>query len=279
MGISSSVAERISEITKLIRQSNGDDYSINSCSLGHPDILIDETTVKKLQLKQLKGENEDRANKIRSWHGKDKEAKIYSAKSFFQSLGSSLSTFDIRREYGDEIELDLNQKMITRRYHNTFDFVYDNGTIEHCFHAGQALINAASMVKQGGYIYHQSPFNIFNHGFWGMNPTLFNDFYKQSGFRILYINIESTCEPRLVANYKIGNLRIPWNQILGIAKKAGKTVSDNGEYLIHCVAERIKIKSLEEQKYCQSKYQENLAESKKLKRGSILKVKDLMDFE
>jgi hypothetical protein len=46
-------------------------------------------------------------------------------------------------------------------------------------------MNMASLVKVGGVILHENPFNAGNHGFYGFNPTLYHDFYKQNGFELL----------------------------------------------------------------------------------------------
>jgi SAM-dependent methyltransferase len=65
-----------------------------------------------------------------------------------------------------------------------FDFVVDNGTIEHCFNVGQALMNCANICAVGGVIFHNNPANWFNHGFWNFSPCTFFDFYEANGFSV-----------------------------------------------------------------------------------------------
>ena len=90
--------------------------------------------------------------------------------------------YDIVRERGCEILVDLNHEA---RLPCTYDLVVDVGTLEHCFNVAQAAINMASCVKRGGFIIHENAFNWGNHGFYGLNPTWYEDFYSQNGFEIV----------------------------------------------------------------------------------------------
>jgi hypothetical protein len=42
-------------------------------------------------------------------------------------------------------------------------------------------------VKVGGCILHINPAAMFNHGFYNLNPTLYNDFYTENGFTMLFL--------------------------------------------------------------------------------------------
>ncbi len=42
----------------------------------------------------------------------------------------------------------------------------------------------ATMLKQGGFVFHENPHDWGNHGFYGIQPTLYADFYGQSGFKL-----------------------------------------------------------------------------------------------
>ena len=108
--------------------------------------------------------------------------KIPEAIGFFKSIGIELDVYDITTERGFEIKADLNFPLEPGK---SYDIVIDVGTLEHCFNIGQALINMASLVGEGGYILHENPYNWGNHGFYNLNPTLFNDFYTQNGFEII----------------------------------------------------------------------------------------------
>lgn len=145
-------------------------------SMGYPDIIITPDEVSEItgnvKLKYL-----DKS--VSLWHGKD--YLLPEAKDFFKSLDIELDVYDVAKTRGCEIICDLNQP-----YHSNeeYDAVIDVGTLEHCFNIGQALFNMAFFVKQHGFIIHENPLNWGNHGFYGLNPTLYNDFYEENGFKL-----------------------------------------------------------------------------------------------
>ena len=111
-----------------------------------------------------------------------RDMDIPDSMSFFQLMGCSLVVYDIVKERGCEVLCDLNKPMNTTAL---YDIVLDVGTIEHCFNIAQAAINMANQVKVGGTIIHENPFCSGNHGFYGMNPTWYADFYAANGFKLL----------------------------------------------------------------------------------------------
>lgn len=146
-------------------------------SMGYPDIVASEGLVEKW-LDGKSCEYRDDAAKICKWHGM-KPQRIPESKSFFKAFGAELDVFDFYQTRGDEIVADLNvQYEVTGQY----DFVLDVGTLEHCFNIAQAAKNMAGLLNVGGIILHSNPFSMGNHGFYGLNPTWFSDFYNQPGF-------------------------------------------------------------------------------------------------
>jgi SAM-dependent methyltransferase len=130
---------------------------------------------------------------------------IPDAKSVFELLGAKLDVFDIVQERGDEILCDLNDPL--DRYAE-YDFVLDVGTLEHCFNIGQAGRNMAGLLKDGGVIFHGNPHNSGNHGFYGLQPTWYADFYGQDGFELLYCVLqqrgtEEQLEPTLTGRFSL----------------------------------------------------------------------------
>lgn len=107
---------------------------------------------------------------------------IPDADSVFKKLGAELDVFDIVPERGCEILCDLNEPQCAWDF--MYDFVLDVGTLEHCFNIGQAALNMVNLLKVGGIIFHENPFNWGNHGFYGLNPTWYADFYGQQGFKL-----------------------------------------------------------------------------------------------
>jgi hypothetical protein len=107
---------------------------------------------------------------------------------FFERLGArSVRYIDVNCFHGVEEIIDLNYPHDLGQY----DLIIDPGTLEHCFNIGQAWMNAANAVRKGGYIYHNNPITMVNHGFWSFNPTGYHDFYTQNGFECeMYIQHE-----------------------------------------------------------------------------------------
>ena len=69
--------------------------------------------------------------------------------------------------------------------HNSFDLIFDGGTLEHVFDVRTALRTICSMAKVGGRVVHVSPLsNCVDHGFYCFSPTLFADFYSANSWLI-----------------------------------------------------------------------------------------------
>lgn len=158
-------------------------------SFGYPDIVAPDNDVVRWLGKR---ECEYRADseEICRWHGMEKR-RIPDARSFFGAFGCKLDVFDVAEIRGGEIVRDLNEPWNDYFYAcgSEYDFVLDVGTIEHCFNIGQAMINMVCMLNANGIIYHGNPFVMGNHGFYGLNPTFFADFYGQPGFELLWCKL------------------------------------------------------------------------------------------
>lgn len=152
----------------------------NVAALGYPDIVASQEQISAI-LGGRKVESREDSEAICRRHGLEKR-DIPDAHAFFKALGATLDVYDIVKERGCEIPIDLNFPFDNGiRY----QFVLDVGTLEHCFNIGQAAFNMADMVKIGGFIVHENPFNWGNHGFYGLNPTWYADFYTENGFELL----------------------------------------------------------------------------------------------
>jgi hypothetical protein len=146
-------------------------------SMGYPDIIAQVPAMDGLVYR------ED-SDAICKRHGIPKRP-IPDAHSYFGLHGCKLDVYDIVRERGCEIILDLNGRVDPILKAWGYDIVLDVGTLEHCFNIGQAIVNMAGMVKHGGHIIHENPFNWGNHGFYGLQPTFYADFYKANGFEVV----------------------------------------------------------------------------------------------
>lgn len=178
----------LKELVPLLRQGQ------RIAALGYPDILAPQS-----MLEELLGERmanlvyRSDAEKICKWHGL-KPQSIPESVSLFKAFGATLDVFDIYPTRGGEIICDMNKMGATTGWDNYYDFVLDVGTLEHCFNIGEAAVNAACMLKCGGIIYHSNPYQMGNHGFYGLNPTWFADFYRQPGFTLLWCKLMGTAD-------------------------------------------------------------------------------------
>lgn len=149
-------------------------------SMGYPDIIAPHKALQAiLGAKFYFLKYREDSEQIQKWHGATQ--KVPDADSFFGLQGCMLDVFDIARHRGVERLCDLNEPFTVP---HGYDFVIDVGTMEHCFNIGIAACSMAGMLKQGGIILHENPFNWGNHGFWNINPTFYADFYGQQGFRL-----------------------------------------------------------------------------------------------
>jgi SAM-dependent methyltransferase len=127
----------------------------------------------------------DDGDEIAAWHGLSGILdRVVETESLFAALDANLTVIDIAATRGSEEIVDLNVE-IPDRFAAAFDVVVDPGTIEHCFNIARAVANTASCVRQGGFIVHYNPMNMFNHGFYNLNPTFYTDFYAANGFRLI----------------------------------------------------------------------------------------------
>lgn len=158
-------------------------------SLGYPDMIAPRQMLEGLEdLAGIVWRGDWQA--ICKRHGLAPQP-IPDAHSVLEQLGCKLDVFDIVRERGCEILLDLNEPILTRSHSApkierfAYDVVLDVGTIEHCFNIAQAVFNIADLAGDGGYVIHENPFNCGNHGFYSLNPTFYEDFYARNGFEVL----------------------------------------------------------------------------------------------
>lgn len=152
-------------------------------SMGYPDILASPKVVEQiLGSKAYKVEYRKDSEAICKRHGMNQHL-VPDAASLFKLMGAQLDVFDVIKERGCEIIADMNYPL-AEQHLQQYDVVMDVGTLEHCFNIAQAGMNMAGLLRQGGCIFHENPFNWGNHGFYGLNPTWYYDFYTQNGFEL-----------------------------------------------------------------------------------------------
>lgn len=154
-------------------------------SLGYPDILASAAQIGALFGTEIVDALEFRpdSEQIARWHGLGAETKIAESAHLMALLGYDLEVLDVVEARGGELLLDLNEP-VPERLHRRYALIIDPGTLEHCFNIAQAARNLAEMVAPGGCVFHGNPLNMYNHGFYNLNPTWYRDFYAAIGFEI-----------------------------------------------------------------------------------------------
>lgn len=107
---------------------------------------------------------------------------FYTSREFFKLLTfQEYDDVDFDESEGCNIIHNLNL-ILPEQYHNQYDFIFENGTIEHIFDIKNAIASTALATKVGGYVLHCSPLDAFNHGFYNFSLNFFADFYRVNGF-------------------------------------------------------------------------------------------------
>jgi len=172
-------------ICRVAQQQGGG----RACAAGYPDLLVPAQQMSAVLGAERAARLTVRADsrKIAAWHGLEKVLdRVFDSHSVFRELGYQLDVIDIYAARGGEIIVDLNQPL-PADFLLRYDLIIDPGTCEHCFNIGQAAINLAGMMKQGGFLVQVMPLNMLNHGFYNINPTWFHDFYPANGFQIQFL--------------------------------------------------------------------------------------------
>ena len=103
------------------------------------------------------------------------------ARTMFEAMGIEgyldMDKFDsdhpaILHDLNDPVPADLNSR---------FGLVFDGGTVEHIFDVRQVMGNIVDMLRPGGCVVHLCSFAI-DHGFYGLSPVMFYDYYAANGF-------------------------------------------------------------------------------------------------
>ena len=91
---------------------------------------------------------------------------------YFKSLGfNQVHSLDFSDFEGANIIHDLNIP-IKDGLTNSYDLIFDGGTLEHIFNLPEALKNIFLLLKTGGFIVHNLPsHNHVDHGFYMFSPT------------------------------------------------------------------------------------------------------------
>lgn len=100
----------------------------------------------------------------------------------------SVDLFDKNAQY----QWDLNLP-VAKKYHESFQTVFDIGTIEHIFDTRQCLENYMRLVRVGGLLAIVTAVNgYFGHGFHVFNPHTLIDTLEQNHFTVEYCSYSTS---------------------------------------------------------------------------------------
>ena len=108
------------------------------------------------------------------------------AEPFFKSLGATtVNSLDATNYEGADRLHDLNQP-IPAAWRETYDVVFDGGSLEHVFQFPTALLNCLQLVRPGGHFIAYTPANnFFGHGFYQFSPELiWRALSEPAGFKV-----------------------------------------------------------------------------------------------
>lgn len=108
------------------------------------------------------------------------------AEPFFQALGATqVNSLDATDYEGADRIHDLNQP-VPPSWRETYDAVFDGGSLEHVFQFPTALNNVLQLVRPGGHYLAYTPANNYcGHGFYQFSPELiWRVFNPANGFEL-----------------------------------------------------------------------------------------------
>jgi hypothetical protein len=108
------------------------------------------------------------------------------AEPVFKLLGANIvDSIDASDYEKATIIADMNEP-VPKAIYNSYDIVFDGGSLEHVFNVEQALRNVMSLPKIGGsVIIHTMANNCLGHGLYQFSPELFyRVFSPENGYRV-----------------------------------------------------------------------------------------------
>jgi SAM-dependent methyltransferase len=139
------------------------------------------------------GANRVAARDFLGAHGKDKAeiATILGSdgqptvSAIYRAIGIDYTSIDVGRVYGS-IYFDLNTFCVPQSWLGSFDFVHNQGTIEHLVNPINGFHVAHDMVKPGGVIRHSGPLTgKTDHGFVYCTTKFYTHLQSANGYEVL----------------------------------------------------------------------------------------------
>lgn len=179
----------IKDILTIIKDKNkkiaSNNINIKVACLSYPDIIVSEEDIRSVFNNIFFLKKEIDSDQIKKWHGILDKFEIVDTDFFFRALNFDTDYFDIRKIRKNEIILNLNEEL-PKNMEKNYDLVIDAGTLEHCFNVGLAFINMLKLLKSDGIVMSCSPINYPNHGFWSFSPCVYENFFRENSWRMLF---------------------------------------------------------------------------------------------
>jgi len=174
------------DVLKIINSNTLNNTKIKVACLSWPDIIIPEDAIRSIFTNITFLLKAAKSDEIKKWHGIHDKFQIVDTDFFFKALNLETDYFDIQKVRENEIILDLNEELPIM-YEKKYDLVIDTGTLEHCFNVGVAFTNMLKLLKtDGGIVITMSPMNYPNHGFWNFSPCVYENFFRENSWKMLF---------------------------------------------------------------------------------------------
>jgi SAM-dependent methyltransferase len=127
----------------------------------------------------------------------------------FKMLGAdTVDTIDYSPYENCSIVHDLNLPIDTK-YHNSFDYILDAGTIEHIYDVKTVIDNYKNILRVDGVIAILTVCNNFaGHGFYQFSPEFFRTiFSRQAGFETISLDLYELTSDESFEAYQVSEPR------------------------------------------------------------------------
>ena len=155
---------------------------------GYPDFLVDSPTLIK-HLGYSSFSKHPLSDLWKSGHGEPQLDYCRNPETVFATMNyNGFHVLDSSPNEGADLIVNLNEPQnILSDLLGRHDLVVDHGTIEHVFNIAQAAKTLVEAVAPDGFIVFHLPLNIYNHGFYNINPCFYHRFLSpDNGFKIVH---------------------------------------------------------------------------------------------
>ena len=197
-----------SHIRMFIKMQKKYKFSGAACVLGNQEVWATPEDIEQYcnEAEQtFKAASQIKRHTSRLFDGDPDLSKIANdfihAKTFFEMMGFDQYVDIDNFEYDQPALLHDMNLPLPEHVHDQFDLVVDGGTVEHIFDIAQVMENMVNMVRVDGCVMHLASFDM-DHGFYGLSPCFFHDYYRANGFSDFSCYIMATDYSNVLEQYK-----------------------------------------------------------------------------